>query len=453
MASTLLSDDLGIITLEGTDMALAVTFSDRHISAGEIQRISYKGSSRDGDPIRLWGRRNDLPQYREQIVSENHIVGTLMQTKRDIILGTGLYAYKMDFKSDEGMRNIIEVPMPDKAQEFFDRVDIEAYRQEAAKQLIFHANIFTQFVMSEGTEVMDIKLIDCKYVRLSEQDDTGRVTKAYISGAWATGEYQKDGVTPFDRKVVMVPLYDSTRRQPLFILHTGDSMLNDGYYNSPTWWAAKNWIELANGIPVFHQSNIMNGYVPRFHIQIPKGYFKSLPPQGEGINTTDWHKKANDEEATRKSEFMENMNKMLGGMQKAGRAIFTTFDINEAIGKEYPGIKIEPINVDIKDDALLSLFEKSNQAVISSQGIHPTLANIETAGKLSSGSEMRNAYNVFLGTKTYTPRQILLKAINLVKKINKWDPEIYFGFQNTEIVTLDVSPTGTQDNAITAPQS
>ena len=445
-----INEDLEMLTLEDGTTAL-ISFSNvRDISQGCIEKISYKGSSRTGEAIRLWGRRNDLPQYREQVVGDNNIVGSLIQTKRDLLVGTGLYAYRMEFKSDGGKRNIVEVPIPEEAQKFFDLIDIDTYMMDAAKDLLYHANIFTEFVRKNGGPIHSMKVVDCKYVRLGEQSDRGVVENAFISGAWATGDYQKDGITEFDKKVIRVPLYDADQQQGRFILHTGDRMINDGYYNSPAWFAGVNWIQVANNIPIFHQSNLMNGYTIRFHIQIPKNYFKSGPVQGYDP-TTDNYKKANDEESRRKSEFMENMNSMLAGTMKAGRAIFTTFDINEAIGKEYPGIKIEAINVDIKDKALLELFEKSNTANISAQGIHPTLANVESQGKLSSGSEMRNAYNVYLAVKTPAPRRILLKALDLVKKINGWDPEIHFGFGDTELVTLDENPAGKEQKVPTVP--
>ncbi len=448
MAVERLSQTFGVITV--LDTAIAVTFSDaRDVSQGCIQKISYKGQSK-GEPIRMWGRKNDLPQFREQVIGDNNITGALIQTKRDILLGTGLYAYKVDFKSDGGMRNTTEVKIPMEAQDFFDMIDIDCFHMDATRELLFHSNIFTEFIRNKGGGIHSMAIKECKYTRLAEQNSRGRVEHAYISGAWATGEYAKDGVTVFDREVVKIPLYNPEKVQNQFILHTGDRMLNDGYYNSPTWWGALNWIELANSIPVFHQANILNGYTIRYHIRIPKNYFYNAPT---GDDNPAAAVKARDDEQLKRQEFMDNVNTLLAGKQNAGRALFTQFDINDQLGKEYPGISIEPINVDIKDKALLELFEKSNTANISAQGIHPTLANIESQGKLSSGSEMRNAFNVYLAVKTNTPRKIILKSLELAKKINKWDPDIYFGFGDTELTTLDDSPTGKVENVATVPDA
>lgn len=425
-----------------------IEFSDiRDVSCNDVAKISYKGN-KNGYSIRLWGRDNSLPQFREQVVAENNIVPTLLQTKRDITFGTGLFAYKNLEVSDEGKINIEEVPMPEMAEAFFDAVDIDDYLLEAAKSLFLHSNIFTEAIRSNKGDITWIGHQDCKYVRLGEQNRKGKIEKAFISGAWATTPYAKEGVTEFDREVFPLPLYDSKLKQPHFILHTGDRFFNDGYYNSPGWWGSLGWIQLANAIPIFHQANIDNGYTIRFHIKVPKDYFYTSPAS----DSIEALKSAREEEVRKKAEFMEMVNGVLAGKKNAGRALFTQFDLTAALGSQFPGITIEPINVDIKDKALLELFEKSNTANISSQGIHPTLANIETQGRLSSGSEIRNAFIMYLAIKTPIPRRILLKVIDLVKRENGWPQDIFYAFGDTEITTLDESPTGIKEDAAVIPE-
>ena len=79
------TDDLALIEVDNT--GVIVSFSNpRTTTVNTIQKISYKGN-KQGICIRFWGQDNSLPQYREQIVSDNNIVPTLIQTKRDITLG------------------------------------------------------------------------------------------------------------------------------------------------------------------------------------------------------------------------------------------------------------------------------------------------------------------------------------------------------------------------------
>ncbi len=428
-----------------------VHFSGRDMNYNSCEQISY-GGNKDGKKIRFWGKDNSLPNYREQLVGENNIVGTLIQTKRDITVGQGLFAYTKDFVSDSGKVNIIEVPIPPAAKKFFDFIDIDDYLLAAAKELFLHANVFNEFIRSEdNSEIANLLVKDCKYVRLGEQDDKGNLTMAYISGAWATRKYAKNQPTEFDKTVIDLPLYNynEDQKQKHFILPTGDNFLNDGYYNSPTWWASKGWIELANAIVLFHQANINNGYTIRFHVKVPRDYFKTHPAN----DTPEAQLKAVDDERNAQEAFVKDFNDLFSGPSNTGRALFTQYNLEQAVNGKWPGIEIEPINIDLKDKALLDLFEKSNTANISAQGIHPTLANIETQGRLSSGSEIRNAFIMYLAIKTPIPRRILLKAINLVKQINKWPEDVFFGFADTEITTLDQSPTGMKSDVAVVPDT
>lgn len=440
MAVQEISETLSFVTNFDTRIGAAITFSNpRDNCVNTIEKISYKGN-KNGIPIRFWGKDNNLPHQREQLVADNNIVPQLLHLKRNILIGTGLYAYKKEFVSDGGKVDIIEVQLPDECAEFFEKNNIDDYHLNAAKNEVFHSNIWTEMTRLRDGKIDRMVNHDCKYVRLGEQDNTGKLIKAYLSGSWASKEFAKDGANEHDREIFPIELYnyDENKKQNKFMLHTGDSFLNDGYYNEPTWWGSKEWIALANIIPAYHQSNIDNGYSIRFHIQVPKGYF-NVTAEGDSPAAIN---KAKETSQQNKERFTRDVNEMLAGVKGAGRALFSTYDTTASLGKKWPGIVIEPINVDIKDEALLALFEKSNTANISAQGIHPTLANIETAGKLSSGSEMRNAFNMYIAIKTYIPRMELLKAINLVKRINGWPKDIFFGFGDAEITTLDDNPTG-----------
>jgi len=434
-----ISDNCYVSTFQST--GVVVTFSDASLADSRESVISTRvGSTR----IRSWGAANNIPQFREQVVMENNIVPSLLATKCDITLGGGLYAYKEVFQADGGKRNTVEVPMPAIMQDWMDKVDIDTYLDTAAKNLFFHANVFTEMTRTKGGEIDMIKAQECRHVRSGMQNEQGRVENYYLSGSWVLSAAQSQGIK--QSMPIPVPAYNAKfPSQAKFIYHSGDSLLSDDYYYTPYWWGSLNWIELANAIPIFHKANINNGYTIRFHIEVPKGYFEQKPTTQavEAIN------KASTEAQNKKQAFMEKVNDILAGASNAGRALFTEYDLNLVLGKDMPGIKITPINVDIKDQALLQLFEKSNQANISAQGIHPTLANIETAGRLSSGSEIRNAFLMYLIIKTPRPRRILLRPLNkIVREANGWPKDVHIGFRDMEITTLAESPAGHQEAAV-----
>ncbi len=147
-----------------------------------------------------------------------------------------------------------------------------------------------------------------------------------------------------------------------------------------------------------------------------------------------------------KQELLDTINTWLAGNKNAGRSFHSSYRVHGPSGKEFGGIKITPIKYDMKDEALIRLFDKSNEANMSSQGVHPTLANIQTQGKLSSGSEIRNAFLMYVAIKTPVPRRILLKPLHQVRRMNGWNqkyPNIKgFMFKDIEIQKLDVEKTG-----------
>lgn len=401
--------------------------------------------------IATWGKDNDLPQQRETLVSDNNIVPGLIETKRNIICGAGWYAYKKRYErgADGKQQTIIEeVEVPTEAAVFFDAeeggVDLDAHLAAAAGELMKHQLLVTEFVRDRAGRIKSFMAHESKYLRSARKNADGKVPHWYWSGYWGK-QRGTDLVKPEDRKVVKLPIYGGEgSRQDKFITVCGDWLYNDGYYPIPSWWGGWEWIELANCIPQFHKANLQNGYNIRWHIEMPADYFLDYQAwrQAEGDSAAEAAVLKTTQE--REQAFMNDVNKFLATVQNAGRALFTKYELDKTLGKEYPGIKIKALDYDMKDKALLELFDKSNTASTSAQRIHPTLANIETQGKLSSGTEIRNAYLMWLIINTFQPRRKMLKAVELVKKINEWPADVYFGIRDFELTALSEDKSGMQ---------
>lgn len=394
---------------------------------------------RDTHKIQSWGKNNLLPEEREYLVTENNIVAELISTKRGILLGSGLYAYKKRFEDGKEIKDQVE--MPGEVKEWAEQTDLDGYLRKGATNLLFHANIFTEFRANRGRDkIARLGALACRHTRSGRMNSKGNVTKYFWSGNWGKSNRGSDQVA-----AQAIHAFDAQKIQDKSVLHTGDDLLTlDDYYFHPAWWGGKQWIVLANCIPEFHLANIKHGYNIRYHIKIPKGYFADRTSQNQ--TQTDLKKQLT-QEAEAQKEFIEQMNDFLAGLKNSGRAVFSTYETNlqYVVGNKYPGVEIEPIKTNLQDEAMLKLFERSNQANISAQGIHPTLAAIETQGKLSSGTEIRNAFLMYVAIKTPTLRKILLEPLKHVQRINKWDPELHFGFKDLELATLDKEPTGIRE--------
>ena len=385
--------------------------------------------------IKYWGNKNLLPDSRDKLLMESNIVGQLIRKKGDILIGQGLQAYREVYQ--DGKKIIEPLPIRPEILEWIETSGyLDTYEDTAVINWYKHANVFAEFLMEKSGKVMTLTAHDCKYVRAAEKMN-GKIPSYYVCADWNKKIDTKNPVVPISN-------YDKDKKQPKFILHVGDSMFHDGYYYHPAYWGGEEWISLANMIPVFHKANIQNGYSVRFHIKIPKDYFLDKvayqTASGDETAQNECIKKAHDA----KKKFMDSMNDFLAGAKNSGRALFTIDDF-DPMTKMYHGIKIEPVNFDMKDESLLKLFEISDRANIAGQGLPATLAGIETQGKLSSGAEIRNYLMYYIISSLYRPRRILLKPFELMLKLNNWyDPQVKYTFEDVLITKLDENKSGIQ---------
>lgn len=385
--------------------------------------------------IKYWGDDNLLPLRRELMLMESNIVGQLISKKRDILLGQGIMPYKEVFEN--GNKEIIPLQMDPKIQEWIDESNYnEKYEDEAVLNFYKHANVFAEVVMNKAGGVFSITCHDSKYVRAAEKMK-GKIPAYYVCADW------KKKIDDKDNPLFVVPAYDPEKNQPKFMLHLGDNIFHDGYYFHPAYWGGEEWIDLANLIPIFHKANIKNGYTLRWHIKIPKDYFLDRVAYNQ-ITGDEEKKKCIQNAEAAKQKFLDDMNNFLAGENNAGRAIYTVEDFDVML-KEWKGIKVEPIEFDMKDESLLKLFETSDRANIAGQGLPPTLAGIETQGKLSSGSDIRNSLMYYIISSLFRPRRILLKPFEMMLKLNGWyDPAVKYTFEDVLITKLDENKSGVQ---------
>lgn len=386
-----------------------------------------------------WGTKNDMPQARERLVADNNVVGALMETKRDVHIGLGLMPVVEKFEN--GARTLHEVAMPPGAAAFFDAINIESFLRDAFGEMAVHGGFVPECVRDKGGRIIGAEVKHARHCRSGRKDVKGRVSAWYWCGDWSRRGNKLFPITE-------MPVYDPSlevlkgwKRQARFVMPLNCSLLTDDYYPVPTWQGSRDWIELANLIPQFHLYNLENGFTPRWHVIIPQDYFKGVSPKGM---TESQMKDADTQEEAARKDFLNKLNKYLAGLKNAGRALVTD-EYFEPLAKQFVGVKITPLQVDLKDEAMLKLYEKSNQAVIAAQGIHPTLAAIESGQTRAGGSEILRALQLYLITKTKQPRATVLQFIKFVHKVNGWDKGVSWAFRDETLTSLADNQNGVMD--------
>lgn len=413
-------------------VTFARTNSSHRSKGGELGVTTASGAKAK---IMSWGDNNALPYQREMLIADNNIIPQLINTRRSILIGSGPLAYQRRFENGKQIREQIEIPT--QAEEFFAELEEDDYFGNASKNLIMHGGTFTEYVRKNGGGIKSAKSNESRKIRREIQDSKGFSHNFYKCGRWS----KKKSKSSDKFSIYKIPAYQKGKEQPKFMRYRGDDLIFDDYYFGPAWWGSRHWISIANCIPLFHQSNLDQGYNIRYHIEVPFDYFMDYSIQA---TTAEEIQNQLQKADAAKTDFLAQINNFLAGVENSGKAVFTFYEINKALGKAFPGVKITPLNVDLKDEALLKLYDKSNSAVLSAMGTPPTIAAIETAGKLSAGSEMRNAFLIYTAIHSPRARRILMDVAHFTKKENNWEKDIFYTFGDIEITKLDDNKNGQQ---------
>lgn len=398
--------------------------------------------------VAFWGKQNDLPFYREELIAGNNIVPALIERKRNILLGQGWYAYKERFEDDgEGMMKRImdEVPMPPNVEAFFKK-----FKREAARlvgEWLKHSMCMPEFVRGLGGQIVSVKSLEIKYCRAAKKNMAGEIPAWYWSNYWQ----RKNSIKQEDRVLQTLSIYDPNgkKKQPKFVLPLMDDLFNDCYYPIPAYWGGRHWITLSNIIPLFHEANLKHGSAPRFHIVLPHDYFWDYAAMNATVEGSDDYQKVLKSAEEKEKQFVKDFNDVLVGVGNTGRPLVSKSELIEAMGGKYDRrIQIEKIGYDMNDDKLLALYAASNVANVSAQALHPTLASIETAGKgIGSGTEIRNAFLLYLIIAAPVVRDMLMEVVEVVKTENEWPSDVKYAIRDAEMTTLAENPTGMQEKA------
>jgi len=419
---------------------VVVEFTDKTMFGNTTKVIPITtgtDSNKKDYKIVSWGKNNDLCDVREALIVDNNIIPQLLRTSRNIMMGTGIFCYKENY-DENGKRIIQEVRPPDNVMEALMELEEDDYWEMLGNEFVKNGLAYIRYLKDANGEY-SIKVIRSRYVRPEEMDENGLIQRYFLCGNWKKK-------TEYAIKAVQSHQYSKSKGKfpTQFIKKISDDFLGNEYFPIPVWWTGNKWIEIGNKIPEFHTFNLENTYFVPVHIEIPQGYFyDEVAVKFNKIS----EEEAKKEENEKRKAFLDRVDKVLAGHKNAGKAVWSEYFINQ-MQKEYGGIKITPLDIPRNDDALLDLFEKTNEANISGTGVHPSLAAIMTESGLSSGSEIRNALEMYIITQALQPRKQLLKPLYILKRLNGWDKDLKFGFRDIQLTTTDKNPTGSQAVAV-----
>lgn len=367
-----------------------------------------------------------------QVTEQNGISPSILETKRQFIIGGGLTLYKTVY-DNEGKKKIhlLDPKKYPEIKAFFDENDYNTVKSNQCDDLLWFGNYFEQLTTKgrgKATKILDALHMDATTCRSGKINPmTGLVDTMFMSDEWKKPIYStKDSK---DNNVVAIQAFNRKNLYPASgkgLFHGKGYSAGYPFYPKPMWHGLLDWMKLSNRIPQWHLNGIDNGYHIKYHIKIPLAYF-------DKFSTADREKK--------KQEMRESMNDWLSGVKNVQKA-FVSYKVQN--GQVTDDWEIVPIEAMLHDEAFTTLYDQTQLTITSGHGMHPALAGIQIPNKLSNASEQRVAYYIYMSLKTNDIRAQLLKPLYLYKIINGWADEVEFGFENIEVTTLDVNPTGSE---------
>jgi hypothetical protein len=408
---------------------------EMNYASGLVTPISGYGLTK-AVKIKYWGSNNLEPYEREQIIFNSHLLGRLIKTLRNIVLGENLILIEKSIDA-EGNTVKKQIPLPGSVAMIFKNSDMPRQLMNACDDLLKHANIGYSFVRTKGGDIYSLKAVKFRHIRAGDQNEDGEIDDYYFCGNWA----QPHSIRfPVSRLVSYAPL----SKQSSFMLHIKDELLTDEYYGVPQWWGARRFATLANSIPEFHLKDLENGASPSFHIKKPKDYCDDTDAYNNAI-TEEQKKSVRSEDEARSQKFIDDVTNSLNGIGNTGNIAVTEYDVDPATGKMVGDIIIEPISRDLHGDEFIKVLQEMSLAIVSAVGLHPALAGVMVQGKMTNSTEILRAYQLCLLIEAPQYRRLLFGFEKVFKDEGLLKDNQFFDVEAQTMVTLAGDPTGVAD--------
>ncbi|GAB3886084.1 hypothetical protein [Spirosoma agri] len=362
-----------------------------------------------------WGSNNKLPNEMIDLYRSNGDVMNLVQTRADFLFGSGCgwFKHSMDGK------DLVMTPYSDAKTKAFDELnDLEELANGQMTYLVETGNVFMNH-SREGSQLI-LSTRDSLTVR-AVMATGAKVDKWLLAPDWSN-----------PKNVVVLPAYNErTKTAPETIYQLKRQQSGQFYYGFAIWWAAQEWIRLANRIPGFHNSGLDTEYNANKICRVAEAYIDKF-----GGDTDETKDKFRD-------KFYKQVDEILFNKEGKRRVIFDECAMG-VDGKMVPYIEFENIPTTLTGKEYSELYNIAVTAFANASGILSGLAGVSDGKVLGgSGSELRVSAEYQQFYRTPRERQVIQSYWNRVIKRELGLPgDVFFGFKNILLETLDNEKSG-----------
>jgi hypothetical protein len=424
-----------VAVLSTPNPTAAVTITDQNRDANSVSGLFKRPfmTGRKSYLIYPWGVNNLMPNEMIDLYRSNGDVMNLVQARIDFLYGAGSGWYK---HTPDGKGGTKREPYQDAAtKEFADANDLPAIINALVTYLCETGNVFPNLSRDQGSKFPLITVKDSLLCR-AETATRGYVDNWILAPDWRT--------VLSGRSLVAVPAWTPDRRSaPETICQLKRAQTGQFYYGFAQWWAASEWIRLANRIAPFHNAGLDTEYNVTRICRVAARFFETYGGETK------------EEQEGFKDNFYKAVDTLLFGKEGKNRVLFDECEIS-VDGKLVPWIDIVPIEKSITGKEYTDLYQASVLAFANASGILAGLAGINDGKMLGgSGSELRVSAEYQQFYRTPRERQVIESFMNRVIKPDlKLPDDVSYGFENIQLETLDKNAAGkSQKTTSTTPPS
>lgn len=287
-----------------------------------------------------FGVNNDFPQKVNQMYYTSPINGAIIDFKTNATVGGG---YTITPKTNSFADGA-------KAMVFDARFKISKLLKPLTRDMIMHACAYIHLTFGGDGRLLKATRIPREQVRTSKDK---RVY--FICSDWTT---QADART--------IRKWNGVSTETEHILCFEEDSVGQDTYSLAPYTSCLNWCFLDGEMSFLHKANIQNSIYSSFVLMFPK------KPSGE-----------------RERAMIEKTIQGAKGAGNAGRVLALFANKIEQMPK------IEPIPVNQNDKLFEQTDERIDAQVCKAHVIDPILMGIRVAGKLGSGTDIKQAYTIF----------------------------------------------------------
>lgn len=399
---------------------------------GSSYEINYADGStaQAGQQLRHvpFGEMDDFPERADQLLDCDPHANPTIEKNVNFILGTGLVWFRerkvegkrqIEYLDDKDPWNLFLETLYSKFKNQFDD-SFEGVTMNNQK----YGNGYVEFLLGKyGDRIIDFQNVDCHFARPLPIQEGQTKPSQYV-----VYTNRNQYVSSVGHKVI--PVFDpkEPRKYSNFIVHIKNPKPGDPYFGAPIWVGSKKELELRRIILTKQIEGLDDANI-KYHIEVDEKFYKGCNDERE--------------KRARKQKLVSELKALFKGNDNI--TMVTEMFMDHAHRYQYSGVKITAINNTMIDTTLTRLLEFKQNSQPVSFGLDAGLAGFASDNNMSSGSEMKNKYNIHLCLNVPKPRQRTLKIMEVFRAVYNIPNDIKFSFMDAEITTMDQNPNGIQN--------